>query len=81
MVLDSRTAKSYQIPIKDNFIKATDVGKITVPNADQKNEDASAQSASLLKVLDRGFENTACMESSITVMYATCISPLAQSPY
>lgn len=70
LVLDSRTAKSFKIPIQDNFIQATDVGKITLPDADNDNEDASVQNARPLRVLDRGFENTACMVSSITVMYA-----------
>ena len=70
LVLDSRTAKSFKIPIQDNFIQATDIGKITISDADNDKEDASVQTARPLRVLDRGFENTACMVSSITVMYA-----------
>jgi citrate synthase len=75
LVLDSRTAKSYKIPIQDNFIRATDLGKITVRDADNDNEDASVQTGRPLRILDRGFENTACMVSSITVMYAIYLSP------
>ncbi len=70
LVLDSRTAKSYKIPIQDNFIRATDAGKITVPDVDNDNENASVHTARPLRILDQGFENTACMVSSITVMYA-----------
>ena len=75
LVLDSRTAKSYTIPIQDNFIHATDVSRITVPDVDNDNEDASLRSGRTLRILDRGFENTACMVSSITVMYVMYFSP------
>ena len=70
LVLDSRTGKSYKIPIQDNFIQATDVGKVTISDADNEDEDASVQAARPLRILDHGLENTACMISSITVMYA-----------
>lgn len=72
LVLDSRTGKSYKIPIQDNFIQATDVGKVAISDANNEDEDADAsvQAARPLRILDRGFENTACMMSSITVMYA-----------
>lgn len=79
LVLDSRTAKSYKIPIQDNFIQATDMGKVTLPYADDDNEVANAQTACPLRILDRGFKNTACMVSSITVMYAIYLSSHASS--
>ena len=67
LVLDSRTGKSYKIPVQDNFIQATDVSKVTISDADNDDKD---QAARPLQILDRGLENTACMMSSITVMYA-----------
>ena len=69
LILDSRTAKSYTIPIQDNSIHATDVSRITVHDIDKDNEDPSFRTDRPLRILDRGFENTACMVSSITVMY------------
>ena len=68
LVLDSRTGKSYKVPIQNNFIQAADVSKVTISDADNEDEDASVQAARPLRILDRGFENTACMMSSITVM-------------
>jgi citrate synthase len=67
LVLDSRTGQSYQIPIKDNYINASDVSKIAIPDV-LKTEDAEVQVNRPLRLLDRGFENTACGESSITLM-------------
>ncbi|KAF6223060.1 hypothetical protein HO133_001112 [Letharia lupina] len=67
-VLDSRTEKSYKIPIQDNFIQATDVGKITLPDASHEEKNTSVENARPLRLLDQGFENTACMVSSITVI-------------
>lgn len=85
LVLDSRTLKSYTIPIQDNYILGRDVGQITAPepndenangsgHADQSsdasgNSHARVQSSRQLRVLDNGFENTACMFSSITFVY------------
>lgn len=74
-VLDSRTEKSYKIPIQDNFIQATDVGKITLPDASHEEKNTSVENARPLRLLDQGFENTACMVSSITVMYAVYNPP------
>ena len=51
------------------------MGKITLPDADDDNEVANVQTARPLRILDRSFENTACMVSSITVMYI-CHTPL-----
>lgn len=74
LVSDSRTEKNYKIPIQDNFIQATDVGKITLPDASHEDKETSVENARPLRILDQGFENTACMVSSITVMYAVYIS-------
>ncbi len=68
-VLDSRTGKSYKIPIDDGYIRATDIGKISVLEcgrmADVENESQIVQG---LRILDTGYQNTACVESSITFM-------------
>ncbi|KAF4509370.1 hypothetical protein G6O67_003548 [Ophiocordyceps sinensis] len=59
-VLDSRTGRDYTIPITNNSVKAVDLGSITPPTNSCPSTDAG------LKVFDRGFVNTACVESSIT---------------
>jgi citrate synthase len=63
--LDSRTGKSYVIPIDGDHIKAADIAQITVPEAKADNGDTLSRS---LRILDNGFQHTACMESSITFM-------------
>jgi hypothetical protein len=107
LVLDSRTAKSYQIPIRDNSVLGSDLGKILSPSppvpedeidgaiydAGDKNGNghtnghtngngvtnghsngngvvAKSPPLQRLRILDVGLENTACMKSSITLMYA-----------
>lgn len=70
-VVDSRTGKSYTIPIRSgDYILAADVGQITAPDAKNENGDAGVEVARSLRILDNGFQHTACMESSITFMYA-----------
>ncbi|KAI1324475.1 citrate synthase [Xylariaceae sp. FL0255] len=59
-VIDSRTKAEYILPIRNNAVKGTDIGKIKSP------DKLGKKSATGLKVLDRGFMNTACVESSIT---------------
>ncbi|KEY75028.1 hypothetical protein S7711_01365 [Stachybotrys chartarum IBT 7711] len=56
-VVDSRTNKEYQVPIHDNYISAKDLSKITIQDGDI---------AEKLRILDNGFEATACMSSAIT---------------
>ena len=58
-VVDSRTNKEYQVPIHDNYISAKDLSKITIQDGDI---------AEKLRILDNGFEATACMSSAITFM-------------
>lgn len=68
-VLDSRTGKSYNIPINDGYIRAADIGKIQVPERGISNETKTEfEFAQGLRVLDAGYQNTACVESSITFM-------------
>lgn len=64
-VVDSRTGRDYTIPITNNSVKAFDFGRITPHDAKLGPAD---QVDSGLKIFDRGFVNTACVESSITLM-------------
>ncbi|KAK0635972.1 citrate synthase [Bombardia bombarda] len=59
-VVDSRTEKGYLIPIHDNFVRAKDLGAITIPDTEDQNLSQK------LTILDNGYENTACMSSSVT---------------
>ncbi|KAI0103490.1 putative citrate synthase [Daldinia grandis] len=63
-VVDSRTGKSYTIPIKGDYIRASDVARIGAP--DSKEDLATSLKARPLHIIDNGFQHTACMESSIT---------------
>ncbi|KAF2191888.1 citrate synthase [Zopfia rhizophila CBS 207.26] len=63
-IFDNRTGRAYSIPIERNAIKATNLKQIT---ADGSSLDPKGlPDTSGLKVVDRGFLNTACAESSIT---------------
>ncbi|KAL7620274.1 hypothetical protein AAE478_009267 [Parahypoxylon ruwenzoriense] len=62
-VTDSRTGKSYSIPIQGDYIRAADISRIGAPET----KDVEAlKAAHPLQILDNGFQHTACMESSIT---------------
>lgn len=62
-VTDNRTGKQYTIPINRNTVKATDFRRITAAGL---GADPAEQLESGLKIFDRGYLNTACMESNIT---------------
>ncbi|KAJ5766012.1 uncharacterized protein N7511_003628 [Penicillium nucicola] len=62
-VRDSRTNKSYEIPIHRNAIRATDLGKVTAHSIDS---DRANQLAHGLRIYDPGLQNTAVTESSIS---------------
>ncbi|KAF2088726.1 citrate synthase [Saccharata proteae CBS 121410] len=64
-VTDNRTKRSYEIPIQHNAIKATDFRRITAAG---RGADPVDQVESGLRVIDKGYLNTACMESSITLI-------------
>jgi citrate synthase len=75
LILDSRTGISYQVPVENSYIHASDLCKIKAPvdsYIDSGNESSSgssspaAESTQPLKILDQGFAHTACMTSSIT---------------
>lgn len=70
LVLDSRTMKSYQVPIQDNYVQASDLSKIK-----SKEEDGS-EISDPLRILDHGLEHIACMKSSITLVYVIILPPL-----
>lgn len=62
-VVDNRTGRSYNIPITQNSIQATDFHNIKSPrNAENPVEQNNAG----IRIFDPGFQNTACMESKIT---------------
>lgn len=61
-VVDSRTNEVYNIPISDGFVRGSDLStiKAPIPGGDGRLKS--------LIVLDPGYQNTACKESSITLM-------------
>jgi len=68
-VLDSRTGKSYDIPIDDGYILASDIAKIGVTERASGIEgEKQSEVPRSLRILDVGFQNTACVESKITFM-------------
>ena len=72
-VLDSRSGQSYTIPIHDgDYISAEDIGQIIAPGASTADVEDGVQNPHSLRILDRGFQYTACTESSITFMYVNC---------
>lgn len=63
-VRDNRTGREYTIPITDNSIQATAFKEIAAPRASSEREENETQKG--LRVLDKGYLNTAVMRSSIT---------------
>ncbi|ROW11150.1 hypothetical protein VMCG_01542 [Cytospora schulzeri] len=61
-VLDSRTGQVYSIPVSDGFVRGSDLSTIKAPIPGTEGRLRS------LAVLDPGFQNTACKESSITLI-------------
>ena len=64
-ITDNRTQRTYQIPIVHNAVKAVDFRRIT---AAQEGADMIDQLDNGLRIVDKGYLNTACMESSITLI-------------
>lgn len=62
-VIDNRTGKSYELPIKHNSVLATDVKKIKAESSTDRAEDETNQG---LRVFDPAYMNTAVVESKIT---------------
>lgn len=63
-VIDNRTGKQYKVPISHNAIPATSFKAIRAPAG--PNDRAEDETERGLRVADRGFLNTAVIESSIT---------------
>ncbi|KAF6811414.1 citrate synthase [Colletotrichum sojae] len=64
-VIDNRTGRQYDIPIKRNAIKAVEFRKITLA---QQVVDPVDQVQPGLRILDPGYLNTACVKSKITLV-------------
>ena len=64
-VIDSRTKRTYTIPIVHNAVRATDFRMISAAGL---GADPVDQVEGGLRIIDKGFLNTACMESNITLM-------------
>ncbi|KAI0342784.1 peroxysomal citrate synthase [Trametopsis cervina] len=63
-VRDNRTGKTYTIPIKDNAINATAFKDIKAPPKPDERPENETQKG--LRIQDKGFLNTAVMQSTIT---------------
>jgi len=62
-VRDNRTGKTYEIPIANNAIDASDFKQMKAP---RRNEPEESETERGLRVFDRGFLNTAVISSTIT---------------
>ncbi|KAJ3562033.1 hypothetical protein NPX13_g8719 [Xylaria arbuscula] len=62
-VVDNRTNKVYEIPIKNNAIQATDFKKIKDQQGSDRKEDETEQG---LRLYDPAYMNTAVVQSKIT---------------
>ncbi|KKA21090.1 Citrate synthase [Rasamsonia emersonii CBS 393.64] len=64
-ITDNRTRRKYTIPIVNNAIRATDFLQITSAGMGADFVDHYENS---IRILDKGFLNTACTESAITLI-------------
>ncbi|GJC79193.1 citrate synthase [Colletotrichum liriopes] len=62
-VLDNRTKRQYEIPIRHDAVSALEFQKITTA---QCGAESAGHFESGLRLLDPGYLNTACVESNIT---------------
>ena len=65
-IVDSRTQKSYEIPIHRNTVRATDFQAIKAP---EDGCDPADQVARGLRLYDPGYRNTAAMQSKIMYLH------------
>lgn len=77
-IVDSRTGKSYIVPIQNGYIKAQDICMISAPDRRCNESESSEELYQALYILDGGLQYTACMKSSITLMYSN--SPFDLQP-
>ncbi|KAI0426764.1 citrate synthase [Xylaria sp. FL1042] len=61
-IVDSRTQAEYILPITNNTVNASDFANI------KPTTDPNGKAENGLVIFDRGFTNTACFESSITLL-------------
>jgi hypothetical protein len=73
IVKDSRSGKSYNIPIRKGSIGAMEFQQMITTSKFSAFLGRPVEGS--LKVLDVGFQNTACAESSITYVYDTFLLP------
>ena len=62
-VVDNRTGKTYELPIKNNSVLATDIKNIKAQSQRDRPEDETNQG---LRVYDPAYMNTAVVQSKIT---------------
>ncbi|KAG6317497.1 hypothetical protein E4U22_006192, partial [Claviceps purpurea] len=62
-VTDNRTGKTYDLPIENNAVRATDIKKIKANSPHDRPEDETNQG---LRVYDPAYMNTAVVQSKIT---------------
>jgi len=62
-VVDNRTGKSYELPITNNAILATDIKKIKAARGNDRPEDETEQG---LRVFDPAYQNTHVIQSKIS---------------
>ncbi|KJX94288.1 citrate synthase like protein [Zymoseptoria brevis] len=68
-VLDSRTGEKYDVPVSDNFVLAADLAQIKGPvSGGKKQQKSGPENLQKLRILDVGFQHTACKQSSITLI-------------
>ena len=65
-IKDSRTGRTYSIPIEKNAIKATDFKKISITGYGSNPVDEVENG---LRVIDPGYRNTAVKVSQVTYVY------------
>ncbi|KAG5929745.1 hypothetical protein E4U42_004672 [Claviceps africana] len=62
-VTDNRTGRTYELPIQNNAVLATDIKKIKAQSSQDRPEDETSQG---LRVYDPAYMNTAVVQSKIT---------------
>lgn len=63
-IRDLRTGEVTNVTIQPgNYVNAADLSRVGLPKS-----AAKAKASGGLRILDRGFEHTACMQSNITYM-------------
>lgn len=64
-VFDSRTSRTYKLPIHRNTIQGSDLARIQAPVEDCQRAE-SLYNHTGLRLFDPGFQNVAVMESKVT---------------